>query len=1611
MPLTYEEIQAKRLARQQQITEDKKQQNPSVSPEVIEYLSQLEKVEKDGVNHTGNLVAMGVEFAGGVGGTYALNQAHKANKFGKLLKGAQATRAASLVGFAGPQALEPVSTGLGLLGFMGSSALIWGGSNYFAQNVRKAYGLQDGISSGELLATSVFGSLVPPVVKTLGTVRKTGADKQLLKLTGQTAKDFGAYKKGGYILMNGVKSFASGAALAISETAVRQELQIALNERENRDTYEYLFAGGFGGSFNSILGVWAKTGWWGRRQRSEVTDNAKTNITKQLVGLKAQLKDLEATDDFVLFKSSKIKKLKTKINDTQQAFDIVDDAAKSYKKENEAAEKIETGKTRKTFEDKVETKIGAKITPEDKPFILDEVKDLQERRKKIAEEESKALNENRDSSKPIFEPRLKKDATDLAEELDEELSNELADFIVKEKGGNKTPEKNVSIEDYWEGLNTHLEETKGWNIKPHTNELTGAKRYQIFNKETGEAIGEIDRKIDKDSLILEHIGAAVVEGKRVKGQGIVDSVYAYDAKFRKENNLGIKSDVSNPITLKKIEEFHDDIPTSKKEGDNIDDGIFIEKKRLTSTESTEVTLKKIKQILVNQSELYEKVIAPIDAASGRNLQATSKRRGEFYNYALDSAAATKRKEALDDLLFAVDTKINNPTFEGVTGGTFKKIFDDLDVNIEQIRKVNEDIARAVKNKSKEPKIQKLNKTDNQSTIEKLEKQLDELRTKRVDTSEPKTVASNTGPRERVLKEQIKFYKQADKEIKDIVKLEEELEEILKLSPEDFKKLETNKRIKKELLTKQQAEAKSSKLKKKIEEAKTRLRKQAKKTEKKLKDTEEFEFYARLENYIFNQLDQSLSSSSRRLIATITSSRQLSLLSIASAAAGIPTGMYGITKQFVKPQTTFLKNLFGKEKTGLPLAFKLYRGDLSSAFAVFDDLKGMIKASYLSAKRLESVTDPKQASRLMADGGTVSGTPSGTARTFRQTRIAAGRRAKAKRNLINIFDDALAVGKFMNIISGPLRLIIGADEGFRRQLYRQVTTEVARKKAIIQDHFEPDPKRNVMDIEKDLMETAWVKNADGIDVVQETDDFITALNFKRQEMFYASSGDSVGDVYLSVVERTVQKLQQWLGERPASNFLVRIFVPFVDVTVRSVVRGARISTGPFLPAYYKVFDNPYVKQIKKLNNEIERLQIQKKDFLAKDKNKELAVFTTKDIDEEILKIKDRLENLEYRKTEFNEEILADGMMGSSLMAMGFAGGMMTDENGNPLVTGSLAFLSYEERLKQEKRGIRPFRAFGSDYRSAAPLMMPVALMADLATYFRFKDQGIVDEDVSPLNFILSSFRMIMEELPFNSGLKTLGDLFPDDVSETENNKATQAWARLLGSYTGIATPADLDKITKHITMKGEKPDLRGASFKELVLHESFGFGVINVQRDILGNPKPLEKTLIQQTTRYAPDAPIIITELADVISLDVNNILGLKTREKFGNVKMLDFRSTRTRRTLLTEFGIRLTEAKINNKKLDPTVKKLIKSKRWQKKFNNGSLSLNKSGTETNEALEELNRLIDTYYDKVQSDITKESKAFKKTFINEDEETLLEVLERGKKKGQVTRKVKPFKDYK
>ena len=159
MPRTIEEIEAEANEQRQLSFQQKKQQFPTVDPEVLEILEQIDQEEKEGSAFLGTVGGLGVELGGGLASTAYLNKLHKS---GKLLNFLSKAKYFSLGGFAGPQALEPVSTVTGGLTFIGSSAALWGFSNFMGQKVREAYGLQEGFSYGELLTTGVFGALTGP---------------------------------------------------------------------------------------------------------------------------------------------------------------------------------------------------------------------------------------------------------------------------------------------------------------------------------------------------------------------------------------------------------------------------------------------------------------------------------------------------------------------------------------------------------------------------------------------------------------------------------------------------------------------------------------------------------------------------------------------------------------------------------------------------------------------------------------------------------------------------------------------------------------------------------------------------------------------------------------------------------------------------------------------------------------------------------------------------------------------------------------------------------------------------------------------------------------------------------------------------------------------------------------------------------------------------------------------------------------------------------------------------------------------------------------------------------------------------------------------------------
>ena len=254
----------------------------------------------------GNVTGIGAEIGTGL---YLTKRLHRSQQFLKWARGAKAASAAAIV------TPEPVSTAAGLGTFALSEAAIWGVSNLIGQGIRKSFGVQDNISAGEVLASSVFG---------VGLVTKGG--QKLISL-GDGLAQMKAWGKGNELFVQGAKSFVSGATLGIAETALRQEVQILLNERENRDAVEYLIGGAAGGGFNTMFDVFSRTGKWGQAKAKQVTSRAKEALAKKA-------DELEARAETVAPRARP--KLRLEANRIRQSINLVDDLGQQLDTATEA---------------------------------------------------------------------------------------------------------------------------------------------------------------------------------------------------------------------------------------------------------------------------------------------------------------------------------------------------------------------------------------------------------------------------------------------------------------------------------------------------------------------------------------------------------------------------------------------------------------------------------------------------------------------------------------------------------------------------------------------------------------------------------------------------------------------------------------------------------------------------------------------------------------------------------------------------------------------------------------------------------------------------------------------------------------------------------------------------------------------------------------------------------------------------------------------------------------------------------------------------------------------------------------------------------------------------
>ena len=204
----------------------------------------------------GTLVSAGVEIGAGIGGTvYATRMATNL----KWIKRANTVKTVAVAGMVAP---ELGSTIGGAIAFGATEAAIWGFSNFLGQTTRKGMGIQDHYSGGEMIAAAVFG-----------TAAATATTSKLLQL-GPSLQSMKAWKSMPIARETG-KAFVTGAGLGLAESLLRQEVQLVLNERENRDVMDYMFSGAAGGTFNTIFSVMGRTGAWGLMKAGDSAQQAR----------------------------------------------------------------------------------------------------------------------------------------------------------------------------------------------------------------------------------------------------------------------------------------------------------------------------------------------------------------------------------------------------------------------------------------------------------------------------------------------------------------------------------------------------------------------------------------------------------------------------------------------------------------------------------------------------------------------------------------------------------------------------------------------------------------------------------------------------------------------------------------------------------------------------------------------------------------------------------------------------------------------------------------------------------------------------------------------------------------------------------------------------------------------------------------------------------------------------------------------------------------------------------------------------------------------------------------------------------------------------------------
>ena len=742
----------------------------------------------------------------------------------------------------------------------------------------------------------------------------------------------------------------------------------------------------------------------------------------------------------------------------------------------------------------------------------------------------------------------------------------------------------------------------------------------------------------------------------------------------------------------------------------------------------------------------------------------------------------------------------------------------------------------------------------------------------------------------------------------------------------------------------------------------------------------------IEDAIYKSLETDSSGPLTKTYNFFAKSRQLALINqLPSGFAGVVTGVGALVREAQRGVGSYIAA--GGGSRAAKIAAIETQEAVKAIFSIFG--KDNRKAFVRTVKENTSATD-NRAGRMEEDLSRGPKTPRGDAALVARARRRAEKAAKAKGDIITRASEQSGVLGSANrlywlIQSGGGRLIQGIDEVFKRTLIKSRVNASARTRALneLEDIGLDYTDADLDSLSQRYYDEAWIEK-DGLDVLRNNHEYIEEADLARRELLFAANSDNVDEVITPYSEKVINMLQELAGDNSGFGAALNAIMPYIGVPIRAVTKGVGVTTAPVRAALQAFgFANPYTKKIKELKGNLDATQKVKSEGNSFDD----IISTQLSVEDEL---GEQIARMEARRIQYNADTISDAIM--AIEAFGLAGALAFKSGA---ATGSLSFITDDAKEKAGLSG-EQYKLMGMDYKAIGPLAIPFAVAADIGTYYRLRQieartgQKLIKDNVDWRDVVLNAVMGIGKDQPLSQGIDQITKILGSD------EQRAAAATSMAGGYTPV--PAFARKLVNEATQGDRKVDLKNATVLERLGYSMAGLEATNFKTDRFGNDQIDNRGLIQKhVMRQFPQGSPERDAIDEVIGTDTEGVIRNKPTTLAPNVSLGDFREQGGRLSLDYAFNVELSKFKLNNKTLEQAIAAKIRQQAWKKKFKNSGVG------EANEGLKELDKLFQKYYEGVKQKLAA-NKRFTNKFVNKDDTTLTEVLEKAQEKRAKSRPV-------